>query len=601
MSIMMNPVLPVAAPELPVKPVGRRDGFESSFARHLDRQINEKYGRKRDKLGVDESRQNQRSPAETRESRAAGKTEKAEKTEKSANTETGKDSSAELPDLLGNMMNYLKQVAETKIDIPGEWNLELADGEMLRQLSQAAGMDEADFSQFMQQLENSDTSFSLVDFLGALNSHFDEMAKVEAVTVPETEFPMLEAILAKMGISQEDLNAISAKAVSGDGKIDLNLLMQALDDVGMENGLVPVTLSDWESEQMQNLLDLAGVTLEKQNEILPERFLNQVLGRDEAGNPVILNLERLQNMLRDALASVRDSQPKVDLPVFLSDLQQVIAQAEFQSQSVGWTPVVEESVNAVFQKLQELVDLARVKVEENNLTEDQALDDDTSEWFRTLGEKFAEDSGDNDEAADFAGNRPAGTSLEEMAAAGTTPDQSHQPASNFVGSQSSLNAAQGIEAAKNESFVRNPPRPLEQHVFQQISDGVIRGLRSQEHQLVLRLYPQDLGEVKVNLLVRDDHVSVSFNMENAKVKEMLESTMEEFKQSLDQKGFKLGECFVSVGQQDDNSQLWQRFEMARNAVKAARATLVEIPENALYLQADPMRRDGREDGISLIV
>ena len=191
--------------------------------------------------------------------------------------------------------------------------------------------------------------------------------------------------------------------------------------------------------------------------------------------------------------------------------------------------------------------------------------------------------------------------LEEMTTATSSLTEPHQPVTNFIVGRSAADPAQVVETARNESFVRTPSRQLQQQVFQQLSDGVIRGLRSQEHQLVLRLYPQDLGEVKVNLLVRDEHVSISFNMENARVKEMLESTMEEFKQNLDQKGFKLGECFVSVGQQGDDGAQWQRFEMARQAVESARATLAEVPENALYLQPDPQRRDGREGGISLFV
>lgn len=594
MSIMMNPVLPVAAPELPVKIAGKEDSGARSFAKHLDRQIQEKYNRGKDKLGAAASRRNQRSSEKMKESEAGEKTEQAGAAGKK------KRVSPELPELLGNVMDYLTQVAETKIDAPGEWNLELADGEMLRQLGAAAGMDEADFSRFMQQLENSDSSFSLVDFLNALNTHFAEMAKGDAFTVPETEFPMLEAILTKMGMPQDALDAISAKAVTGDGNIDLNLLLQALEETGTQNNLLPVELSDWESEQMQNLLALAGVTLEEQNELLPERFLNQVLGQDEAGRPVTLTFDRLQNMLRDALASLQNSQPKVDLPVFLSDLEQIMSQAKFQNQSVGWTPVVEESVNTVFQKLQELVDFARVKVEENSLAEDQALDDDMADWFKSIEEKFAGQSL-QDETADFAGNQSGGQVLEEMTTATSSLTEPHQPVTNFIVGRSAADPAQVVETARNESFVRTPSRQLQHQVFQQLSDGVIRGLRSQEHQLVLRLYPQDLGEVKVNLLVRDEHVSVSFNMENARVKEMLESTMEEFKQNLDQKGFKLGECFVSVGQQGDDGAQWQRFEMARQAVESARATLAEVPENALYLQTDPQRRDGREGGISLFV
>lgn len=134
----------------------------------------------------------------------------------------------------------------------------------------------------------------------------------------------------------------------------------------------------------------------------------------------------------------------------------------------------------------------------------------------------------------------------------------------------------------------------------QLSAGVMRGLRSQEHHLVLRLYPQDLGEVKVNLHVRHEQVSVSFNMENARVKEMLESNMQEFKDSMAQKGFNLGECSVSVGQQNDGRESWHRYERARQVVEASRLTLADVPEESLYRQGG-MLGAGGENGISLFV
>lgn len=596
MSILMNPVLPVPGPEKSVKKAGGSRDFENSFARHLDRQLDEKYGNNRDKLGV--ARNNEKSQ---QASKAKGNAAQDAKS-KSDDRDSEDARAGSVAELLSQFLAELQNVAEQKTGVPGEWKAELPDLEILQQLAADAGMKEADFSQFMQQLENQDNKIGLVDFFEALNRYFQELDESAPITVSEAELPLLEAMLAKMGIDAETIAQLADKAVTGDGKLDLSLLVKGLADAAEGEGLVPVTLTDWEVEQLQNLLAEAGLTLEEQNELLPERFLNQVLGKENAGQQVQLSIERLQALLKDAIAGVRDSQPKVDLPAFLSDLQQIISQSDFEAQGAGFTPVVEESVNAIFQKLQELVDLARVKVEgnklqENQILEEQDLNDDFAKWVKGLDEKFDQSTA-QDDTADFSGNTAAGQSGEEVTA--VKSESAGQPATTFTVKSGDQHVAPAPGAAKGEAAARNPSRQLQQQVFQQLSDGVVRGLKSQEHHLVLRLYPQDLGEVKVNLTVRDEQITVSFNMENTRVKEMLESNMQEFKDSLNQRGFKLGECFVSVGQQD-SGESWQRFEMARQAVKAARESMADLPADALYLQAAPSRMDGQQNGINLIV
>jgi flagellar hook-length control protein FliK len=129
----------------------------------------------------------------------------------------------------------------------------------------------------------------------------------------------------------------------------------------------------------------------------------------------------------------------------------------------------------------------------------------------------------------------------------------------------------------------------------------MHGIRNDEHHLVLRLYPQELGEVKVDLLVRDGQVSINFNMENSRVKEMLESNMEQFRENMEQKGFSLGECSVSVGQRDDFDNEWRRFMMVGNSKGLDRETLEDLPDDALYLRGDMLQLEGRGDSLSLFV
>jgi flagellar hook-length control protein FliK len=102
---------------------------------------------------------------------------------------------------------------------------------------------------------------------------------------------------------------------------------------------------------------------------------------------------------------------------------------------------------------------------------------------------------------------------------------------------------------------------MQQFTVDQISQGVMRGLRSSQHHMTLTLYPKELGEVKVDLQVRESHIVVSFAMENSRVKEALESNMQDFKDNLQKQGFSLQECFVSVDQ-NNTDDARQRFEEA---------------------------------------
>ncbi len=614
MSVIMNPVMSFPGPEMSTKRVESGRETESSFAGHLDRQLDEKYRSNSDKLGVDD-RNAVKAKANTAEERSDAPVKKTGETD--AAKESKQDES--LVDLLAEFMAELQEVAEKNTGLPGEWNVELPDLDALKQLAIDAGMDEAEISRFMQQFDSEDNKVSLVDFFAALNEYFDAADENVPVSVPETELPMLDALLAKMGVSRQSLDQLSQQAVNGEGKLDLAKFLQGLQalESGDADKLSPIVLTDLEAEQLQSILAQAGMTLEKQNELLPERFLNQVLGQtDENGQSVELSLERLQNILKEGIATVNENQAALDAPAFLTDLQKIVSQSTYESQSVGFTPVVQETVTAVFQKLQEMVDLAKVKLEENKFMEERFATADYAKWVQALDEKFAQgDMGSQGDSAEFSqfnlaqhGEEAALLQTEAGAILSTEPDVTSTSATVTTTSTAAVTEAgsentpvQDASRAHAAAASIRASRQQQQQVVQQLSAGVMRGLKSQEHHLVLRLYPQDLGEVKVNLTVQNEHVSVSFNMENSKVKEMLESNMQEFKDSMNQKGFTLGDCFVSSGEQEDSGELWQRFEMARKTIEAARETVADLPEETLYHQASAGSMAGHEDGISLVV
>ena len=127
-------------------------------------------------------------------------------------------------------------------------------------------------------------------------------------------------------------------------------------------------------------------------------------------------------------------------------------------------------------------------------------------------------------------------------------------------------------------------------------------MRTGEQHLVLRLHPAELGEVKVDLAVRNEVVSVSFTMENAKVKETLEGSMEEFRHNMEQKGFSLNDVNVNVGHGKDDNDTWQRFEMAWSGERLQAQNLGDVPDDVLYNIAHHGEQyASQEEGVNLFV
>ena len=120
--------------------------------------------------------------------------------------------------------------------------------------------------------------------------------------------------------------------------------------------------------------------------------------------------------------------------------------------------------------------------------------------------------------------------------------------------------------------------------------------------MVLRLYPRELGEVKVEMTVREQNVSLAFSMENHRVKAALESNMQQFPDNLSRHGFSLQGWQVSVGQQqEDPNAAWQFHEQARQLGqgRSNRETLADLPTDSMYIR--PMQGADREGGISLFI
>ncbi|MBU0479844.1 MAG: flagellar hook-length control protein FliK [Proteobacteria bacterium] len=569
MNIMMNPTPPPSlSAGAPAEKAGGLSRPESSFAEYFDRRMNADH--KKNLLGTGEVKkvENPAAPAP----HAEGELEERQA----------------LAELLGQLMMELKNMSREDQVAPGEWVIPAVDGSVLDGIAAAAGLDEIARQDLLAGLSEG-KSVELAALLDLLAAHFMAMADSVAVKAPDTELPFIESLLNGMGVHSEKLAAIAEMASNGDDQFDLAIYLEKLQALGAElRGssevqLAPISLTDWEREQFADLLARAGVSSEQITAIMPE-------GK---GGELTLSFEKLADILAGAVSAVKDARARIELPEFLSELKSLLAMAGYAGKDGGWTPVVQETLENVYRDLVESVDLKGVKIRWNENPVQLGVNDETMENV------VIDESGDGEEVLlpaerelvkDSAGPEKKGKGI-------NAAQYNDKAAPEMLRNDENITVSGGGESGSKSGvgqlseINRTAPLPrtlseLQQQAFEQISRGVMTGLRNNDHHLILKLYPPELGEVKVEMLVRNDQVAVSFSMENSRVKEALEAGMDQFRQNLEQGGFNLGECMVSVGGGNESDDAWQRFanewrqQMA--STREVAGSFSDLPDHAFY-------------------
>ncbi len=569
---IMVPGQPRPAAEFNSQQVSRKDG--SSFSQYVERKCVELDQEGKNMLGV---KQQEGFPA------------KSQKNEPNMSEENILTTGTEL---LQQLMQKLEEFAQDNKDTgAGEWQLTGLDSESLEMLAEAAGMDPAQFAALNLKMDEQNGPVSLPDFFITLEKHFLQLNDQDPVTAPETSLPLLQTLLEKLGFPAEQVEKIAESSVNDLGEFDLDIFLKGLQflDSGGDQSQIP--LSGWETEQLQDMLAKAGLSEEMQRKFFPQdpailhEALKSLTGKDIKfeGKPEFsskMNLGQLKEMLQQTIADAELAAPKADMPAFLSQLEGILGQAAFKEDGVSLTPVVQGSVTAIFQELQKIIDQAKIRIEKvsETMLQDEEL---LKEWMGS-GEMDESEIGNNPLLVEGNIVTPVnlgdagGAEMNTLLSKGLT-DSSH------AGIQQA-----GVDAnAANEAVELKSAQPrlrmsaeMQQFTMEQISQTVSRGLKNSQHHLTLVLYPKELGEVKVDMQVKDNQVSLAFVMENPKVKALLESNMQEFKNSMEQRGFVVQGCDVSVDHNSGGDDLQKQFELAKTwqDENSRRTTLNEITE-----------------------
>lgn len=322
---------------------------EGTFAQHLEREISAGQSEGNNLLGVQA---------------AKGKT--------ITQYERPEDVPATVEAILQQLMADLKDMAKKPVMVEaGQWNFQLKSLGLLEELAGLAGMDAASLAPLKRQMEQQG-GLPLADLFAALEKNFKDLATDKKVTVAETNLPLLETFLNKLGVTPEAIQQLDQQGVNGTDQLDLAAYVQGLQRIpaspaGQETPAA-FTLSAWELEQFASMLAEAGVPADKIEQLFPERMAMQQKAlaglRPEQGNePVAMSLDRLKSTLQQALAAAHEARPSPELPGFFTELYTILSQADFQSSDAGWSPVIQGTMKDAYEELQKMVDLAMVKVE----------------------------------------------------------------------------------------------------------------------------------------------------------------------------------------------------------------------------------------------
>ncbi|SES67456.1 hook-length control protein FliK [Natronincola peptidivorans] len=123
----------------------------------------------------------------------------------------------------------------------------------------------------------------------------------------------------------------------------------------------------------------------------------------------------------------------------------------------------------------------------------------------------------------------------------------------------------------NESF--NTKEIYGKNLLEQLIHKVDAIYKTGKNQLKLQLVPENLGKLSINLSTDNQSVKAKVYVESLMVKEVIENNLNQFRESLRDKGLSLSSIEVSVGQdpeayQQNRSLMQQRTKLKKTASKA---------------------------------
>lgn len=108
------------------------------------------------------------------------------------------------------------------------------------------------------------------------------------------------------------------------------------------------------------------------------------------------------------------------------------------------------------------------------------------------------------------------------------------------------------------------------NILKQVTDQIDVSLFDDKSEMIIKLKPEHLGKLTVQISVENGNISAKFLAESEKVKAILESSFNELKQTLEQQGMNIQNLDVSVGNGNNNEGYFLQKRMMMSKTKISR-------------------------------
>jgi len=164
------------------------------------------------------------------------------------------------------------------------------------------------------------------------------------------------------------------------------------------------------------------------------------------------------------------------------------------------------------------------------------------------------------------------------------PQDSIRMAQEFNPAAAPITAQQAEQAAVRTESVRNIDT---QGVIDQIVDKMKVEVKGDMSEIKIQLKPEHLGDVSLKISTQNGIVTAQFVAENQRIREIIEASFNQLRDSLSQQGIQLSQLSVSVGtDQNEQQSLYERERGMSGRRVESIAAGIAAEEEVLALDAE---------------
>ncbi|OGO78888.1 MAG: hypothetical protein A2Y23_03050 [Clostridiales bacterium GWB2_37_7] len=226
------------------------------------------------------------------------------------------------------------------------------------------------------------------------------------------------------------------------------------------------------------------------------------------------------------------------------------------------TALEQASKGAIKQEKQEVVKLSSTASEINQIDKNQQIEAVRTD--NTNDSKINKESKNQDEAGNSYKNEATSDNKQALVADKLNPDlfkDGFAPQNEKLNFQ--LNVKQVNTSVNKDSMVKINSTDIMNQVIKKV-DILVQGAYQE---MIMKLEPESLGKLNLKLVVENGLITAKFIAESQQVKEVLESSFNQLKDALQEKGVSVQSLSVSVGQQGSEFNSSQSFEQWKRNIK----------------------------------